>query len=418
MRIAVITSGVHHQAGPAKVTAALVERLCEDHQVSVFSHNIEGIDLSKIKHYKVPAVTRPNFLAYLTFLVSSTIILTALSFLRKRSFDIIHSAGCCCAFSTNVITSHFCEKEGLRLERSNIIEMPHKSIRQKLKVLDHSIYRRLAAFVEGVIIGRDSPKALIVVSQSMKREFARHYGDAAKNIIVIPNGVDTLRFHPTNRLLYRGQIRQEHGVSRSDPLLMFAGGDWERKGVLHIMEALSLVQRPDVKLFICGSGDEKFYGQLAELKRVRDRIIFVPHSSNLWEYYAASDIFVLPTIYEPFGLVIVEAMASGLPVITSRVAGAADLIIDGVNGLLLRAPSDVNGLAAKIELLLSNAGLRKTMGERARETAEKFSWDQVAQKTLEVYNTVLNRPDLERPWVSALGEPQKNFHVVGHLRKP
>ncbi len=418
MRIAIITPGIHHQAGPANVTAALVEKLCEDHQVSVFSHSIEGIDLSKIKHYKVPAVTRPNFLAYLTFLVSSTIILTALSFLRKRSFDIIHSAGCFCAFSTNVITSHFCEKEGLRLERSNIIEMPHKSIRQKLKVLDHSIYRRLAAFVEGLTFGHNSPKACIVVSQSMKREFVCHYGDAAKNIIVIPNGVDTLRFHPTNRLLYRGQIRQEHGVSRSDPLLMFAGGDWERKGVLHIMEALSLVQRPDVKLFICGSGDEKFYGQLAELKRVRDRIIFVPHSSNLWEYYAASDIFVLPTIYEPFGLVIVEAMASGLPVITSRVAGAADLIIDGVNGLLLRAPSDVNGLAAKIELLLSNAGLRKTMGERARETAEKFSWDQVAQKTLEVYNTVLNRPDLERPWVSALGEPQKNFHVVGHLRKP
>ena len=418
MRIAIVTSGVHHQAGPAKVTAALVERLCEDHQVSVFSHNIEGIDLSKIKHYKVPAVTRPNFLAYLTFLVSSTIILTALSFLGKRSFDIIHSAGCFCAFSTNVITSHFCEKEGLRLERSNIIEMPHKSIWQKLKVLDHSIYRRLAAFVEGVIIGRDSPKALIVVSQSMKREFIRHYGNAAKNIIVIPNGVDTLRFHPTNRLLYRGQIRQEHGVSRSDPLLMFAGGDWERKGVRYIIEALPLLSKRNVKLIIIGSGDEKFYGQLAELKRVRDRIIFVPHSSNLWAYYAASDIFVLPTIYEPFGLVIVEAMASGLPVITSRVAGAADLIIDGVNGLLLRAPSDVNGLAAKIELLLSNAGLRKTMGERARETAEKFSWDQVAQKTLEVYNTVLNRPDLERPWVSALGESQKNFHVVGHLRKP
>ncbi len=416
MRIAFITNDVNHQGGPAKVTAALVERLCEDHQVSVFSHTIEGIDLSKIKHHRVPAIMRPKFLSYISFLSSSTIILAVLSLFRKRDFDIIH--GYVCAFSTNVITSHFCEKEGLRLERSNIIEMPHKSIWQKLKVLDHSIYRRLAAFVEGVIIGRDSPKALIVVSQSMKREFIRHYGNAAKNIIVIPNGVDTLRFHPTNRLLYRGQIRQEHGVSRSDPLLMFAGGDWERKGVLHIMEALSLVQRPDVKLFICGSGDEKFYGQLAELKQVRDRIIFVPHSSNLWEYYAASDIFVLPTLYEPFGLVIVEAMASGLPVITSRVAGAADIIIDGVNGLLLSSPSDVSDLATKIELLLSNAGLRKTMGERARETAEKFSWDQVAQKTLEVYNTVLNRPDLERPWVSALGESQKNFHVVGHLRKP
>ena len=416
MKIAFIAYDVNYQGGPAKVTAALVERLCEDHQVSVFSHTIEGIDLSKIKHHKVPAIIRPNFLSYISFLVSSTVILAVLSLFRKRDFDIIH--GYVCAFSTDVITFHFCEKEGLRLEEANIIEVPHKSASQKLKALDHKIYRRLAAFVEGLTFGHNSPKACIVVSQSMKREFARHYGDAAKNIIVIPNGVDTLRFHPTNRLLYRGQIRQEHGVSRSDPLLMFAGGDWERKGVRHIIEALSLVQRPDVKLFICGSGDEKFYGQLAELKRVRDRIIFVPHSSNLWEYYAASDIFVLPTIYEPFGLVIVEAMASGLPVITSRVAGAADLIIDGVNGLLLRAPSDVNGLAARIELLLSDAGLRNAMGERARETAEKFSWDQVAQKTLEIYNTVLNRPNLERLRLSAPETLQRDFHGIQHLRKP
>jgi len=416
LKIAFIAYDVNHQGGPAKVTAALVERLCEDHQVSVFSHTIEGIDLSKIKHHKVPAIIRPNFLSYISFLVSSTVILAVLSLFRKRDFDIIH--GYVCAFSTDVITFHFCEKEGLRLEEANIIEVPHKSASQKLKALDHKIYRRLAAFVEGLTFGHNSPKACIVVSQSMKREFARHYGDAAKNIIVIPNGVDTLRFHPTNRLLYRGQIRQEHGVSRSDPLLMFAGGDWERKGVRYIIEALPLLSKRNVKLIIIGSGDEKFYGQLAELKRVRDRIIFVPHSSNLWAYYAASDIFVLPTIYEPFGLVIVEAMASGLPVITSRVAGAADLIIDRVNGLLLRAPSDVNGLAARIELLLSDAGLRKAMGERARETAEKFSWDQVAQKTLEIYNTVLNRPNLERLRLSAPETLQRDFHGIQHLRKP
>jgi len=373
LKIAFIAPGVHYQAGPAKATAALVERLCEDHQVSVFSHTIEGIDLSKIKHYKVPAVTHPKFLAYITFLVSSTIILTALSFLRKRDFDIIHSAGCCCAFSIDVITSHFCEREGLRLEKANIIEMAHKSVLQKLKALDHRIYRRLAALVEGLVFSHNSPKACIVVSQSMKREFLRHYGDAAESIIVIPNGVNLKMFNPANRLLCRDRIRQKHGISRSELVLMFAGGDWERKGVLYLIEALSLLPRPDVRLLVIGSGDRKFYGQLAELKQVRERIIFISHSSNLWEYYAASDVFVFPTIYEPFGLVIVEAMASGLPVITSRVAGAADVIIDGVNGLLLRGPSDVNDLAAKIELLLSNVELRKTMGERARDTVENLS---------------------------------------------
>ena len=380
--------GVHHQGGPAKVTAALVERLCEDHQVSVFSHTIEGIDLSKIKRYRVPAFTRPKFLAYISFLVSSTIILAGLSLFRKRDFDIIH--GYVCVFSTDVITFHFCEREGLRLEEANIIEIPHKSVSQKLKALDHRIYRRLAAFVEGLMFGRNGPKACIVVSQSMKREFIRHYGDAAESIIVIPNGVDLKMFNPANRPLYRDRIRQKHGISHSDLVLMFAGDDWERKGVSYSIEALALLLRPDVRLLIIGSGDAKFYGQLAELKQVRERIIFVPHSNNLQEYYAASDVFVLPTIYEPFGLVIVEAMASGLPVIVSRSAGAADFITDGVDGLLLSDPGDINDLAAKIELLFSNAELRKTMGKRARETAEKVSWDWVAQKTLEVYNNVLN----------------------------
>jgi UDP-glucose:(heptosyl)LPS alpha-1,3-glucosyltransferase len=198
---------------------------------------------------------------------------------------------------------------------------------------------------------------------------------------------------------------------------MFAGGDWERKGVRYIIEALPLLSKRNVKLIIIGRGDEEYYGRLAELEQVRDRMFFVSHSSRLWEYYAASDVFVFPTIYEPFGLVITEAMASGLPVVTTRLAGAADFITDGVDGFLLDKPGDINELAAKIELLLSNAEFRKTMGERARETAEKLSWDQVTQKTLGVYNTVLNRPDLERLRVSVPEILQRDFHGIEHLRK-
>ena len=392
MKIAFVGHSVSHQAGPANVTACLIERLCEDHHISVFSLSIEGIDLSRIKHHRVPAITRPRFsksIIPITFLVSSTLILSVLSLLRKRDFDVIHSMGYDCPFSADVITSHFCEKECLRLEKTNIIEIPHKGASQKLKALDHRIYRRLSVFIEGLAFGRNSSKARIVVSERMKEQFVHHYGSVAESIIVIPHAVDFETFTPANRPLYREQTRQKHGISRNNPVLMFAGGDWERKGVRYLIEALSLLASTDVKLLIVGSGDEKFYGQLAEQRQAKERILFVPHSGNLWEYYAASDIFVFPAIYEPFGLAIVEAMASGLPVITSRSAGAADLITDGVDGLLLNEPSDINDLTAKIELLLSNAELRKTMGERARKTAERLSWDWVAEKTLEVYNSVL-----------------------------
>ncbi len=389
MRIAVIAPGVHHQAGPARVTAALVEQLCQDHQVSVFSHTIGGIDLSKIKHHKVPVITRPKFLSSITWLVSSNIIFAVLSLLKKRDFDIIHSVDY--LFYADVITSHFCEREGMRLETANIIEIPRGSVWQKLKALDYRIYRSLRVFFEGREFGLNNSRALIVVSPSMKEEFVRHYGATAESIIVIPNGVDLEVFTPVNRPLYRDSIRQKHNLSPGDLVLMFAGGDWERKGVSCIIEALPLLLRPDVKLFIAGSGDEKFYGQLAELKQVREKIIFVSGRVNIWEYYAASDIFVFPTRYEPFGLVIVEAMASGLPVITSKVAGAADFMNDGVDCLLLNDPGDINQLATKIESLMSDAELRKTMGERARQTVEKLSWDSVAEKTLEVYNSILKQ---------------------------
>jgi len=389
LKIAFIAADVHHKKGPASVTASLIERLCEDHQISVFAHTIGGIDVNKIKYYKVPAIRRRSLLGHLTFLASSTILLAFLSLLKKRDFDIIHSVDY--LFYADVITSHFCEREGIRLERANIIEIPHGSAWQKLKAIDHKIYRSLQVFLEGREFGRNISKMRIVVSQRMKDEFVRYYGNASESIIVIPNGVDPEKFTPANRSLYRDKVRQRHGIARNDVVLMFAGGDWERKGVPQIIEALPLFVRPEVKLFIVGRGDEKFYGELAEQKQVREIITFVSGNANILEYYSASDVLVFPTMYEPFGLVIIEAMASGLPVITSRLAGASDFMNDGVDSLLLNDPSDINDLAAKIGLLLSNAELRKTMGEQARKTAENLSWEQVAGATLEVYHNVLKR---------------------------
>jgi UDP-glucose:(heptosyl)LPS alpha-1,3-glucosyltransferase len=101
-----------------------------------------------------------------------------------------------------------------------------------------------------------------------------------------------------------------------------------------------------------------------------------------------SDIFVFPTAYEPFGLVITEAMACGLPVLTSRIAGAAELIQDGFDGLLLDDPNDAKELAAKLRKLL-NEDMRKTIGIRARAKAELFSFKSCSTATCEAYQKLL-----------------------------
>jgi len=228
------------------------------------------------------------------------------------------------------------------------------------------------------------------VSERLKRDLCRHYREAAADVIVVPNGVDADRFGTRNRVLYREKVRQEHDIPLEAPVLLFIGGDWERKGVPCLIKALSLVRRHDVRLLVVGGGEAETYQCLARDVQIEGRVTFVSHSKEIHRYYAACDILAFPTLYEPFGLVILEAMASGLPVITSRLAGVADYIVDGVSGVLLDNPDDPSELASRIEMLLSNGQLRATMGKHAQEVAESLSWDATARRTLDVYHAAAN----------------------------
>ncbi len=142
-------------------------------------------------------------------------------------------------------------------------------------------------------------------------------------------------------------------------------------------------------LLVVGSGNITDYRNLAVRFRIEDRVIFTGQTSGGWRYYAASDVYLLPSLYEPFGLSILEAMASGLPVLVSRDCGAAELIHDGVDGLLIQEPRDVTELSTKLGALLKDADLRTRLGRQARRTALKYPWDRVARGTEEVYERVL-----------------------------
>ncbi len=155
-------------------------------------------------------------------------------------------------------------------------------------------------------------------------------------------------------------------------------------------------------LLVVGSGNITDYRNLAVRFMIEDRVKFTGQTRDGWRYYAASDVYLLPSLYEPFGLSILEAMATGLPVLVSRDSGAAELIHDGVDGLLIQEPRDVKELSAKLGALLKDADLRMRLGRQARRTALRYSWDRVARETEEVYKTVLlqKRGSVEEqpPW--------------------
>jgi len=173
-------------------------------------------------------------------------------------------------------------------------------------------------------------------------------------------------------------------------------GEYRRKGLATVIRAIGRLQDSCVHLLAIGKGDREHYEGLAAQAGIADRATFAGPTRDVEQVFGAADLFAFPTYYEPFGMVITEAMASGLPVITSRSAGASEMITEGVNGLLLDHPGDDEELSRQIMLLLSDKTLRKDMGTQARPAAAGYSWSHVAEDTLRLYYQSLGR---EQPLV-------------------
>jgi glycosyltransferase involved in cell wall biosynthesis len=147
--------------------------------------------------------------------------------------------------------------------------------------------------------------------------------------------------------------------------------------------------QPAPVLLAVGDGDRSSYARLATSLGVGDRVRLEPPTPDVARWFAEADAFVFPTRYEPFGMVIAEAMASGLPVVTSAAAGAADLIREGESGHIIGDPENADAFAAALDGVLSNESRRQAMGRSARAAVQQLTWDMVAERTLDVYRSAV-----------------------------
>ncbi|MDP2951760.1 MAG: glycosyltransferase family 4 protein, partial [Chloroflexota bacterium] len=181
-----------------------------------------------------------------------------------------------------------------------------------------------------------------------------------------------------NRDLFRSQLRGELGIPQDAFVMLFAGRDWLRKGLHHAINSLALLRNPRLYLVVVGDDDKRRLLPLLLDDLDGDNVKFVPYARQIAPYYAAADIFVLPSYSESFSLVCYEAAASGLPVLATKLPGIEDLIEDGENGFFIE--HDSQDIARKVKLLYSDPRLREQMGIKARAKAERFSWDECARK--------------------------------------
>ena len=192
---------------------------------------------------------------------------------------------------------------------------------------------------------------VIANSAMVRRDVAARYGIAGERVSVIHNGVDLARFHPRLRATVGAAKRRELGLARGDCAVLFLGTGYARKGLDLVLEAFprGLAERPEARLVVAGfdSARARHEARAAELG-LAGRARFVGGTLAPEELYAAADVYVLPTRYDPFANSTLEALAAGLPVITSTTNGGGELIDPGVHGALVEVGAGAAPLAAEL----------------------------------------------------------------------
>jgi len=367
MRIAVILSKVH-MFGSSRYVLEVARRWAgKGHEVHIFASSWDKLDQPNVIFHKIPSIFSKKLLpreVWLTFLHTVTQMF--------HRFDIT-LAQPTRYFTPDVGEMQFVYKSWVDWKKKNGIKDP-----LKVRLADAWLQWMERRNVKKV-------RHMIALANCVKNEITDGYGVEPGKITVAYSGTNLGEFQPENRNAYRAEIRDKHGVADDELLLLFVGNPFSRKGLDRVMEALPALGNRKYRLMICGKDDPTPFLDKAKSLGVADHLVWnIGLTSEINKYFAAADVFVFPTRYEPFGLVITEAMASGLPVITSKDAGAAELIEDGKDGLLIEDPEDSRKIAGLIVSLADDASLRQRLGIAARHKVEQYTWDKTADIMLEV----------------------------------
>lgn len=249
-------------------------------------------------------------------------------------------------------------------------------------------YHRYVMKAERRMFEHPGLKAVICNSRMVEREILNRFTIARDKLHIVYNGVDTKRFSPDLKT-FRAAVRLHFAVPSNSPLFVFVGSGWERKGLAGAIRAVAA--NPQASLLVVGRDKaQRFYERLAAKLRATDRVHFAGVQTDVGPYLGAADAFILPALYDPFPNAVLEAMAAGLPVVTSTTCGAAEVIHDGIHGFVCDA-LDQASLADAVRSL-SDFDRAATMGRHARLVVESFTVERMERELTQLYRRLLDRP--------------------------
>jgi UDP-glucose:(heptosyl)LPS alpha-1,3-glucosyltransferase len=227
---------------------------------------------------------------------------------------------------------------------------------------------------------------LVPCAEQVAKDLVQLYGMVDSSSNIVHNGFSPEEFSPERCHQLRSTVRGELGFTEDDLVLIMVANEWQRKGLSTLLDAMELLGEQAVHLVLIGraSPDRLLASRRSGLQAF---VHYLGPSNDVGRVHAAADVFVMPTQYEAFCLSIIEALASGLPVITTNVPGAADAIVPGVNGLLLDNPFDAHALSILITQAMDPVQ-RHAWRNAAPESVSHLSWEELMEQFERIIETL------------------------------
>jgi UDP-glucose:(heptosyl)LPS alpha-1,3-glucosyltransferase len=243
--------------------------------------------------------------------------------------------------------------------------------------------QRFAEVERGLLTG-GRPPVVLCLSEYIKGVVRLHYDLPPAKLATLFNAVDLHKFDPIARPESGDEVRKRLGISSDRVVALMIAQDFARKGLKEAIEALGQSKDPRLVLVAVGKEDAGTYRRLAQREGVADRTIFAGPTTDPYAFYRAADFFVLPTRHDPCSLVVLEALAMGLPVISTVFNGACEIMTDGREGYVLKDPADLRALSEAMGRLM-NTDMRAAMSRACLELRPVLSYEKHIERLLGIY---------------------------------
>jgi UDP-glucose:(heptosyl)LPS alpha-1,3-glucosyltransferase len=231
---------------------------------------------------------------------------------------------------------------------------------------------------------------LILIAKKTADDLKHHYGIAGP-LPIVYIGLDHKIFNRELRLRNRPEVRRQLGLGEDKFALLLVGNDWKKKGLVALIEALAELKECPLVLVVVGKDDSAPYQNRIRELGLDGKVMFCAPRADVQWYYSAADAYVGPSLEDTFAQPPAEAMACGLPVITTATNGTAEIMTDGVDGLILQDPNDVAGLAERIRWLFEHPELAESIATQATATAGEYTWDRNGVEMCAIFANALDR---------------------------